>query len=164
MVYNATDLVQIIFGKAKKPPAKKHSPQAGNWLTSSSGGPALCRLWRRSSLLCVGLRRLTHMGGRLHALLFEHPTALNPAVVDHDNAGKPVFKTDKFILGGTFVLNSSHYNSFFALVKTNVRIVLSKVPILGQRRSFSLSKNYAILLCFHNTTIYGKSQAAMDYM
>ena len=72
--------------------------RAGNWLTSSSGGPALCRLWRRSSLLCVGLRRLTHMGGRLHALLFEHPTALNPAVVDHDNAGKPVFKTDKFIL------------------------------------------------------------------
>ncbi len=83
--------------------------------------------------------------------------------IDRDNAGKPVLKTNEFILmqkapdqerhngdlsngaqdepdchndnlldvSGTFVLNKSHYNSFFALVKTNVRIDFNQSPNLG---------------------------------
>ena len=109
--------------------------RAGNWLTSSSGGPALCRLWRRSSLLCVGLRRLTHMGGRLHALLFEHPTALNPAVVDHDNAGKPVFKTDKFILMQKAPNQECHNGNLCDVRKMNA-IVITVTSLMSAERLF----------------------------
>lgn len=41
-------------------------------------------------------------------------------------------------VGGTFVLNNSHYNSFFVLVKTNVRIISNRVPFSGQRRFISV--------------------------
>ena len=37
-------------------------------------------------------------------------------------------------------------------------------PNLGTAEIFFSVEKLCYLLCFHNTTIYGKSQAAMDYM
>ena len=124
--------------------------RAGNRPRSNRGRPTLCGLLR------VCLHRLLHRGGRLHALLFERPAGkpvfktdefiFMPKAPDQEchngNLCDSVqYKTNRHNdnlpdVGGTFVLNNSHYNSFFALVKTNVRIIFSKVPILGQRRSF----------------------------
>ena len=100
---------------------------AAGLLCAGCGAEARCCVWA-----CAGLR--TWEAGSMPCL-FEHPTALNPAVVDHDNAGKPVFKTDKFILmQKPQIRNATTATS--AMVRKMNAIVITVTSLMSAERLF----------------------------